>query len=243
MADVITHDLVIFGAGLAGLRAAIEASRVSRGKIDIAIVSKNHLMRAHSVAAEGGTSACMRPEDGDSVELHAWDTIKGSDFLADQDAVELFVRTIPREIVQLDHWGIPWSRRGRPWHSVRSAAQLSASRAGAGQDRLLRNADALRHPSSVQERPALQRALRHFDPGGNESLRSDRAEHEHGSLRSDPAKSMIIASGGGEPFSDSPRTPRPSPATAWHWHTGRACRWRTWSSSNSTRPALFLRES
>lgn len=111
MADVFTHDLVIFGAGLAGLRAAIEASRVSRGKIDIAIVSKNHLMRAHSVAAEGGTSACMRPEDGDSVELHAWDTIKGSDFLADQDAVELFVRTIPREIVQLDHWGIPWSRR------------------------------------------------------------------------------------------------------------------------------------
>ncbi len=111
MADVFTHDLIIFGAGLAGLRAAIEASRTSQGKLDIAVISKNQLMRAHSVAAEGGTAAVMRPEDGDSLELHAWDTIKGSDFLADQDVVDLFVRTMPSEILQLDHWGIPWTRR------------------------------------------------------------------------------------------------------------------------------------
>jgi succinate dehydrogenase / fumarate reductase flavoprotein subunit len=68
-------------------------------------------MRAHSVAAEGGTAAVMHPEDGDTCELHAWDTVKGSDFLADQDVVELFVRTMPSEILQLDHWGIPWTRR------------------------------------------------------------------------------------------------------------------------------------
>ncbi len=111
MADVFTHDLVILGAGLAGLRAAIEASRVTRGRIDIAVISKNQLMRAHSVAAEGGTAAVLRPEDGDSIELHAWDTVKGSDFLADQDVVDLFVRTAPLEILQLDHWGIPWTRR------------------------------------------------------------------------------------------------------------------------------------
>jgi succinate dehydrogenase / fumarate reductase flavoprotein subunit len=111
MADVFTHDLIILGAGLAGLRAAIEASRVAQGKIDIAIISKNQLMRAHSVAAEGGTAAAMRPEDGDSTDLHAWDTVKGSDFLADQDVVKLFVHTIPSEILQLDHWGIPWTRR------------------------------------------------------------------------------------------------------------------------------------
>jgi succinate dehydrogenase / fumarate reductase, flavoprotein subunit len=111
MADVLTHDIVILGAGLAGLRAAIEASRIAQGKIDIAVVSKNQLMRAHSVAAEGGTAAVLRPDDGDSQELHAWDTIKGSDFLADQDVVELFVKTIPSEIRQLDHWGIPWTRR------------------------------------------------------------------------------------------------------------------------------------
>ncbi len=111
MADVFTHDLIIFGAGLAGLRAAIEASRVTQGKIDIAVISKNQLMRAHSVAAEGGTAAAMRPEDGDSMELHAWDTVKGSDFLADQDVVDLFVHTMPSEILQMDHWGIPWTRR------------------------------------------------------------------------------------------------------------------------------------
>src|SRR5512138_3541779 len=111
MADVFTHDLIIFGAGLAGLRAAIEASRVAQGKLDIAVISKNQLMRAHSVAAEGGTAAAMRPEDGDSIELHAWDTVKGSDFLADQDVVDLFVNTMPSEILQLDHWGIPWTRR------------------------------------------------------------------------------------------------------------------------------------
>lgn len=111
MPDIETHDLIIFGAGLAGLRAAIEASRTAPGKLDIAIISKNQLMRAHSVAAEGGTAAVMRPEDGDSVELHAWDTVKGSDFLADQDVVDLFTRTIPSQILQLDHWGIPWTRR------------------------------------------------------------------------------------------------------------------------------------
>ena len=111
MSDVLSHDLIILGAGLAGLRAAVEASRITNGKIDIAVVTKNQMMRAHSVAAEGGTAAVMRPEDGDSLELHAWDTVKGSDFLADQDVVDLFVRTMPSEILQMDHWGIPWTRR------------------------------------------------------------------------------------------------------------------------------------
>jgi succinate dehydrogenase / fumarate reductase, flavoprotein subunit len=110
MSDVLTHDLVILGAGLAGIRAAVEASRATEGKIDIAIITKGQMMRAHSVAAEGGTAAAMRLEDGDSYDLHAWDTVKGSDFLADQDVVDLFVHESPKEILQLDHWGIPWTR-------------------------------------------------------------------------------------------------------------------------------------
>ncbi|HXF85862.1 MAG TPA: succinate dehydrogenase/fumarate reductase flavoprotein subunit [Anaerolineales bacterium] len=109
--EIYTHDLVILGTGLAGLRAALEAARVSKGELDIALVSKLQLMRAHSVAAEGGTAAVLRQDEGDSYELHAWDTVKGSDFLADQDAVEFFVQEMPKEILQLDHWGIPWSRR------------------------------------------------------------------------------------------------------------------------------------
>jgi succinate dehydrogenase / fumarate reductase flavoprotein subunit len=105
-----THDVLILGAGLAGLRAAVEISRRSDGKVDIGIVSKVQLMRAHSVCAEGGTAAVLRTDKGDSKELHAWDTVKGSDFLADQDVVHRFVDGAPREILQLDHWGIPWTR-------------------------------------------------------------------------------------------------------------------------------------
>lgn len=111
MEEVFKHDLIILGSGLAGLRAAVEAARMSEGKLDIGIISKVQLMRSHSVCAEGGTAAVMRPEEGDSFDLHAWDTVKGSDFLADQDVVYRFVKEMPNEILQLDHWGIPWSRR------------------------------------------------------------------------------------------------------------------------------------
>ena len=110
MTERLTHDVLILGAGLAGLRAAVEISRRMEGKADIGILSKVQLMRAHSVCAEGGTAAVLRTEEGDSVELHAWDTAKGSDFLADQDVAWRFVKTIPKEILQLDHWGIPWTR-------------------------------------------------------------------------------------------------------------------------------------
>ena len=103
------HDVIILGSGLAGLRAAIETAR--NPEVDVAIIAKAHLMRPHSVSAEGGTAAVMQPEDGDSLELHAWDTIKGADFLADQDVVMRFVEAMPAEILLLEHWGVPWSRR------------------------------------------------------------------------------------------------------------------------------------
>ena len=110
MAEPLTHDVLILGAGLAGLRAAVEISRRLDGKVDIGIVSKVQLMRAHSVCAEGGTAAVLRTDEGDSLDLHAWDTVKGSDFLGDQDVVYRFVNAMPGEIMQLDHWGIPWTR-------------------------------------------------------------------------------------------------------------------------------------
>jgi succinate dehydrogenase / fumarate reductase flavoprotein subunit len=106
-----THDVLILGTGLAGLRAAVELSIKSGETLDIGLVSKVQIMRPHSVCAEGGTGAVMRPEEGDSSALHAWDTIKGSDFLADQDVVERFVEMMPDEIRLLEHWGVPWSRR------------------------------------------------------------------------------------------------------------------------------------
>ena len=101
------HDIIIVGAGLAGLRAAVAAAEVNN-KLDIAVISKHHPLRSHSVCAQGGTAAAMREKD--SFDLHAYDTVKGADFLADQDVVEFFVKLAPREIVLNEHWGCPWSR-------------------------------------------------------------------------------------------------------------------------------------
>lgn len=107
---VLKHDTIVMGAGLAGLRAAVEIAR-KNPEADVAIVSKVQLMRAHSVCAEGGTAAVMQSDEGDSLELHAYDTVRGADFLCDQDVVTRFVNVIPDELRLLDHWGIPWSRR------------------------------------------------------------------------------------------------------------------------------------
>jgi len=111
MAEVVSHDVLILGTGLAGLRAAVEIARRTGDSVNMGLVSKVQLMRSHSVCAEGGTAAVLREGEGDSLDLHAWDTVKGSDFLADQDAVDVFVETVPKEIRLLDHWGCPWSRR------------------------------------------------------------------------------------------------------------------------------------
>ncbi len=104
----LSHDVLIIGGGAAGLRAAIAAAELNP-KLDIAIVSKVYPMRSHTVSAEGGMAAVLRT-DYDNFDLHAYDTIKGSDFLADQDAVEFFVKEAPKESIRLEHWGCPFSR-------------------------------------------------------------------------------------------------------------------------------------
>src|ERR1700704_3223620 len=114
--DVIAHDLVIVGGGAAGLRAAIAAIETD-DRLSVALVSKVYPMRSHTVSAEGGAAAVLREDD--SLEGHAFDTIKGSDYLADQDVVEIFVREAPLEVVQLEHWGCPWSREPDGRISVR----------------------------------------------------------------------------------------------------------------------------
>ena len=110
MTDSIEFDLIIAGSGLAGLRAAIEAAKKNQ-KIKIGVIAKTQVMRSHSVSAEGGTAAVIQEEKGDTIESHIYDTVKGSDFLADQDTAEKLCHMMPNEIFQLEHWGMPWSRQ------------------------------------------------------------------------------------------------------------------------------------
>jgi len=110
MVSSIDFDLIICGSGLAGLRSAIAAAQ-KNPKIKIGIVSKLQVMRSHSVSAEGGTAAVLFDDEGDNIESHIYDTVKGSDFLADQDVAERLCNEMPKEVYQLDRWGMPWSRR------------------------------------------------------------------------------------------------------------------------------------
>ncbi len=101
---MFSHDVLVIGAGLSGLRVAIEVVK----DVDVAIISKVHPLRSHSVAAQGGINASLG--DQDSWEAHASDTVKGSDYLADQDVVEVMVKEAPRAVIENEQWGTAFSR-------------------------------------------------------------------------------------------------------------------------------------
>jgi succinate dehydrogenase / fumarate reductase flavoprotein subunit len=102
-----THDVLVVGAGCAGMRAAIEAHDAGA---DVAIVSKIHPTRSHSGAAEGGINAALGNASDDDPESHAFDTVKGSDYLGDQDAIEILCQEAPADVYQLENWGAVFSR-------------------------------------------------------------------------------------------------------------------------------------
>ena len=111
------HDVLLVGGGAAGLRAAIAIAE-SNPSLSVAVVSKVYPMRSHTVSAEGGAAAAIAEDD--TLDEHAYDTVSGSDWLCDQDAVEAFVQEAPRELLQLEHWGCPWSRRSDGHIAVRA---------------------------------------------------------------------------------------------------------------------------
>ncbi len=101
------YDVVVVGAGCAGMRAAIEAFDIGA---DVAVISKIHPVRSHSGAAEGGINAALGNASEDSPEIHAFDTVKGSDYLGDQDAIEVLCEEAPGDVYQLENWGAVFSR-------------------------------------------------------------------------------------------------------------------------------------
>ena len=100
-----SHDLIIVGAGLAGMRAALEGVKAG---IDVAIISKIHPLRSHSCAAQGGINAAINPED--SRDSHTFDTVKGADYIGDEDAIQLMCQEAPEAILEMDRMGTPFSR-------------------------------------------------------------------------------------------------------------------------------------
>ncbi|HWH45855.1 MAG TPA: FAD-binding protein, partial [Thermoleophilaceae bacterium] len=117
------HDVLVIGAGLAGQRAALAAA--SEGA-SVGILSKVHPVRSHSNAAQGGINAALNPED--SWESHAFDTVKGSDYLGDQDAIEIMCREAPEEILDLEHLGVTFHRNEEGRLGTRAFGGASAAR-------------------------------------------------------------------------------------------------------------------
>src|SRR5574341_320715 len=123
--DIFSCDVLIVGGGGAGLRAAIAVAE-THPELRVAVISKVYPMRSHTVSAEGGAAAVIKPND--SLDDHATDTITGSDWLADQDVVWAFVSEAPHEMIRLEHWGCPWSREPNGQIAVRPFGGMKIER-------------------------------------------------------------------------------------------------------------------
>ena len=117
------HDVLVIGAGLAGQRAALAAAELG---VSVGILSKVHPVRSHSNAAQGGINAALNPED--SWESHAFDTVKGSDYLGDQDAIEVMCREAPQAILDMEHLGVTFHRNAEGKLGTRAFGGASAAR-------------------------------------------------------------------------------------------------------------------
>ena len=185
--------------------------------MDVAVVSKVYPMRSHTVSAEGGMAAVTR--EYDNFDSHAYDTIKGSDFLADQDSVEFFVKEAPRESYQLEHWGCPFSRDPDGRISSRAFGGMSVKRTLFATDKIGFH---LLH--TLFQTSLKYENIHRYDEWFVTSLLVDKdrvegvtaIEMRTGELVTILGKAVIIATGGCGRIFSSPQMDGSRPATVWH---------------------------
>jgi succinate dehydrogenase / fumarate reductase, flavoprotein subunit len=189
------HDVLVIGAGLAGQRAALAAAEEGA---NVGIISKVHPVRSHSNAAQGGINAALNPED--SWESHAFDTVKGSDYLGDQDAIEVMCRDAPNQIIDLEHLGVTFHRNGDGLLGTRAFGGASAARTYYVADI---TGQALLHV--LYEQLMKHSEVYRYEEWFTTSLVLDEAGHvagavtrniRDGSIELFRAKTVILASGG-----------------------------------------------
>ena len=189
----LSHEVIVIGGGLAGLRAALAAAKDGS---DVAVVTKVHPLRSHSVAAQGGINAALREDD--SVEAHAFDTVKGSDYLADQDAVMVLAREAPDRVREMEHWGTVFSRAEDGRIAQRPFGGAGFPRTAYAQDRTGHNLlhtlweMALREGIRVYEEHFVTRIV----ASGGSAVGLITMDMREGQLHMMKARSVVIATGG-----------------------------------------------
>jgi fumarate reductase flavoprotein subunit len=192
----VQTDVAIIGAGGGGLRSAIAIAQANP-KLNIALISKVYPMRSHTVAAEGGAAAVVKEQD--SFEWHFNDTVSGGDWLCDQDVVEYFVKHSPQEMVQMEHWGCPWSRQESGKVNVRAFGGMKIERTWFAADKtgfhilhtLFQTSTQFRNIQRYDEHFCLELLVENEQVNG--VLVQDIASGEVYVIQ---AKSVIIATGG-----------------------------------------------
>ncbi|OSI14396.1 fumarate reductase (quinol) flavoprotein subunit [Neisseria dentiae] len=194
--DIIQTDVAIVGAGGAGLRAAIEIARAAPDKT-VHLISKVYPMRSHTVAAEGGSAGVVR--DDDSLENHFNDTVSGGDWLCEQDVVQYFVEHATEEMIQMEHWGCPWSRLPDGRANVRRFGGMKIPRTWFAADKTGFHMLHTLFQTSMQY-PNIKRLDEHFALDlliNNGELAGVLCYGlQEGVVRAVQAKSVIIATGG-----------------------------------------------
>jgi len=194
--ETFKADVVIVGAGGAGLRAAIAVAEAD-SRLTVALVSKVYPMRSHTVAAEGGSAAVTQTSD--SLEHHFNDTVSGGDWLCEQDVAEFFVAHAREELVQMDHWGCPWSRRPDGHVNVRAFGGMKIERTWFAADKTGFHMLHTLFQTSIKY-PSIRRFDEHFvtdlvvEDGQVRGVVA--IEIASGSFRLIQANAVIIATGG-----------------------------------------------